>query len=61
VASLTARELDVATRAATGQPNSEIANGLGISVRTVETHLQRAYAKLGVKRRTDLAPVLRPD
>lgn len=60
VVALTGRELDIATRAASGQANLEIAEALGISVRTVETHLQRAFSKLGVKRRTELAPLLRP-
>lgn len=60
VVGLTGRELDVATRAAAGQPNQEIAEALGISVRTAETHLQRAFAKLGVHRRGDLAAVLGP-
>jgi DNA-binding CsgD family transcriptional regulator len=52
---LTDREVDVTTRAAAGASNQEIAAGLGISVRTAETHLQRAFAKLGIHRRRDLA------
>ncbi len=55
VVGLTDRELDVTTRAAAGQANQEIAEALGISVRTAETHLQRAFAKLGIHRRRDLA------
>jgi DNA-binding CsgD family transcriptional regulator len=54
VVSLTPRELDVATRAASGAANQDIASGLGISIRTVETHLQRAFDKLRVHRRSDL-------
>ena len=61
VVGLTVRELEVATRAAAGKANLEIADDLGISVRTVETHLQRAFAKLGVNRRTDLTSLLWPD
>lgn len=61
VVGLTARELDVATRAGVGKANLDIAEDLGISVRTVETHLQRAFTKLGVNRRADLATLLQPD
>jgi DNA-binding CsgD family transcriptional regulator len=57
VVGLTDREVDVTTRAAAGQANQEIAAALGISVRTAETHLQRAFAKLGIHRRGDLAAV----
>jgi DNA-binding CsgD family transcriptional regulator/tetratricopeptide (TPR) repeat protein len=60
VAGLTGRELDVATRAAAGQTNQEIAAALGISVRTAETHLQRVFTKLGVHRRHELAALFRP-
>jgi DNA-binding CsgD family transcriptional regulator len=52
---LTEREGEVAMLAAAGRPNQAIAAELGISVRTAETHLQRAFAKLGVHRRSELA------
>jgi len=55
---LTERELQVARCASTGSANDEIAAHLGISRRTVETHLQRAFTKLGVHNRTRLAYVL---
>lgn len=58
---LTHREREVATKAALGLSSAEIALDLGLSVRTVETHLQRAFVKLGVNRRQELAPVLLPD
>jgi DNA-binding CsgD family transcriptional regulator len=45
---LTASELRVANLAATGATNPEIAQDLYISVKTVETHLSRAYLKLGL-------------
>lgn len=57
-AALTARERDVARLAADGDSNAEIARRLGISVRTAETHLQRAYAKLGVHDRGELRSAL---
>lgn len=59
VAELTSREREIATLAARGSSNKEIADALVVSVRTVETHLQRAYTKLGVSSRNGLATVLR--
>ncbi|WP_051827698.1 AAA family ATPase [Streptomyces bicolor] len=47
-------ELRVATLAARGLTNREIADKLFITVSTVEQHLTRAYRKLDVQRRTDL-------
>jgi DNA-binding CsgD family transcriptional regulator len=55
---LTQRELEVTRLAARGLSNRRIAAELGISVRTVETHVQRAYSKLGVAGRSDLGPML---
>lgn len=46
VDSLTASELRVARLAAEGRTNPEIAQELFISLKTVEMHLSRAYAKL---------------
>lgn len=51
---LTAKELEVAGLAAAGLSNREIAERLYLSVRTVETQLQRVYEKLGVHRRDQL-------
>jgi ATP/maltotriose-dependent transcriptional regulator MalT len=51
---LTGREREVATLAAQGWSNIRIAERLVLSVRTVESHLYRAYAKLGVTSREDL-------
>ena len=52
---LTARELDVLRCLGRGRSNKEIAAGLSVSVYTVEAHLSHAYAKLGVRSRTQLA------
>ena len=41
-----------------GLSNRGIAERLGIAVRTVDNHLHRAYAKLGVGSRGELAPLL---
>lgn len=49
---LSPRELDVLRLAAEGRDNDAIAAELVISVRTVERHLQNAYAKLGLQGRT---------
>jgi DNA-binding NarL/FixJ family response regulator len=56
---LTPREREVASMAAAGASNKEIAARLVLSVRTVDNHLQNAYSKLGVTSRDELARVLR--
>jgi DNA-binding CsgD family transcriptional regulator len=55
---LTSRERDVAVLAAHGVTSAEIAQRLGISVRTVENHLANCYDKLGVRTRAALGPIL---
>ena len=57
---LTTRERQVAVLAATGQPDLTIAVQLGISARTVQVHLLRAYQKLGINSRRDLPAALAP-
>ena len=52
---LTSRERLVAELAASGASNAEIAKRLVLSVRTVENHLSRVYAKLGITSRSELA------
>jgi pimeloyl-ACP methyl ester carboxylesterase/DNA-binding CsgD family transcriptional regulator len=49
---LSPRELDILRLAADGRDNDTIAAELFLSVRTVERHLQNAYAKLGLQGRT---------
>ncbi|GAP12991.1 response regulator containing a CheY-like receiver domain and an HTH DNA-binding domain [Longilinea arvoryzae] len=48
-----AREREVMDFLLQGKPNKEIALGLGITERTVESHLSSIYAKLGVSSRTE--------
>ena len=55
---LTAREREVATLAARGLSDQQIAEQLYVSVRTVHAHLRSTYAKLGVSGRYGLAAVL---
>ena len=52
---LTPAERRVVELAAGGSSNKEIALALFITVRTVEAHLTHAYAKLGVRSRSQLA------
>ncbi len=52
---LTETEHRVAELAARGLSNKEIAQAMVVTVATVETHLSKAYAKLGVRSRTQLA------
>jgi DNA-binding CsgD family transcriptional regulator len=56
---LTPGELDVAILATAGRSNKQIAAEMQVSVRTVESHLQRAYEKLGISGRHELADALR--
>ena len=51
---LTARELEVAMLVVGGAPNRDIADSLHVSVRTVEVHLGRVFAKLEVRTRVEL-------
>jgi DNA-binding NarL/FixJ family response regulator len=50
---LTPRERDVLFAAARGLGNKQIAAELGMSARTVQTHLTSIFAKLGVSSRTE--------
>ena len=52
---LTARELDVLTLVACGHSNGEIALHFGLSPRTVATHLERVFQKLGLPSRAGAA------
>lgn len=51
---LTARELEVAMQVVRGAGNRDIAEALNVSVRTVEVHLGRVFAKLDVRSRVEL-------
>jgi DNA-binding CsgD family transcriptional regulator len=55
---LTPREREVAMLAAAQASSREIATRLQLSVRTVDNHLGRVYAKLGVSSRAQLATLL---
>jgi len=50
---LTERELEVLRLAGKGMTNKEIAEGLCLSVRTVQAHLGNIFSKLGVGSRTE--------
>ena len=58
VEALTPSELRVARMAADGQTNRQIAHGLYLTIKTVETHLAHAYAKLGISNRGELPNAL---
>ena len=49
------RLLEIAELVASGKTNREIAGQLYLSQKTVENHLSRTYAKLGVSGRAALA------
>jgi ATP/maltotriose-dependent transcriptional regulator MalT len=58
VESLTDRELRVATLAAEGQTNRDIAQLLYVTPKTVEVHLTNAYRKLNIASRRELPAAL---
>jgi DNA-binding CsgD family transcriptional regulator len=58
-AQLTPAELDTALHAASGSSDKQIAELMHLSVRTVENRLHRAYQKLGLSHRRELADALR--
>ncbi|MDA0178736.1 AAA family ATPase [Solirubrobacter phytolaccae] len=58
VDALTAQERRVAELAVRGLRNREIAEALFVSLKTVEVHLGRAYTKLGIQGRSQLADAL---
>ncbi|WP_371552044.1 AAA family ATPase [Streptomyces sp. NBC_00554] len=55
---LSAQETVIARLAAEGLSNREIAERLHLSHRTVAAHLYRAFPKLGITSRSELAPLL---
>ncbi|HEY8524055.1 MAG TPA: helix-turn-helix transcriptional regulator [Acidimicrobiales bacterium] len=58
IPSLTDRERQVAALAARGLTTPAIAERLVVSPRTVESHLYRIFAKLGIRDRSELADLL---
>jgi DNA-binding CsgD family transcriptional regulator len=58
---LTGREREIARLVAARRSNKEIGAALGISSRTVSTHLSNVFAKLGVASRGELTDRVRED
>jgi DNA-binding CsgD family transcriptional regulator len=56
--SLTPTEHRVAELAASGLTNRQLAEALFVTVKTVETHLARAYQKLGIRYRAELTRLI---
>lgn len=58
-APLTPREQEIALLAAAGTASKDIADALGLSVRTVNNHLHHVYGKLSITTRKELADHLK--
>ena len=56
---LTPRELEVLRLVAAGRTNAEIAEALFVTRRTVTSHVERIFAKLGVRSRAEAGAVAR--
>ncbi|WP_430592225.1 LuxR C-terminal-related transcriptional regulator [Humidisolicoccus flavus] len=56
--SLTEREREISTLAALGYSSKAMAIHLGLASRTIDTHLGRAFVKLGINHRDDLPRAL---
>jgi len=61
VEALTPSELRIIRLARDGRTNRQIAQELYLSIKTVEGHLARAYGKLGIGHREELAGVIDPE
>lgn len=55
---LTPRQRDIVHQVLADRSNGEIAQEIGLSIRTIESHLYQAYAKLNVTSRGELRSVL---
>lgn len=61
LAALTPQEKAVAALVAAGNTNKDVAGELFLSVKTVQYHLTRVYAKLGIRSRSELAARFREE
>lgn len=55
---LTVRERQIAELVAAGYKNAEVGQRLGIKPRTVTSHLEHIFAKLGIRSRTELTRLM---
>jgi DNA-binding CsgD family transcriptional regulator len=56
---ITDREREIANLVGAGMTNREIADRLGVSVRTIDGHLYRVFTKLRIEDRDQLARLIR--
>ncbi len=56
---ITDREREIATLVGAGLTNRQVADRLGVSVRTIDGHLYRIFTKLGIEDRDQLARLIR--
>ncbi|WP_433566130.1 helix-turn-helix domain-containing protein [Nocardia sp. CA-151230] len=55
---MTEQERRIAERARNGRSNAAIGAGLFLSARTIEWHLRKVFAELGISSRRELPAVL---
>ena len=61
MASLTGRELEIARLVVDRRTNPEIAAGLFLSIKTVETHMRNIFRKLDANSRVEVARTIERD
>lgn len=57
---ITTRQAQIVSLIASGYPDKEIASRLGVSIRTVRTHLERLFGRYGLSSRSAAVALFQP-